>query len=341
MRLEQITTRLPLSQVAQNFALSSQVQQRLIGLRLLDPPVDGIFGPKTTAAFRRFQTLVGITAEPDSLGPQTARQLLTVQPQNLATNNPVLSIIVKTKLKLRPLQSTELRSSEILDAEPGQSFALVDYEAGHRRHYKVTFSQPVRSQRVWYAYDEHVKIIDGKQQIINSGPPRQVRLNVPFKSQLDNWYNPTGSCNVTSIAMCLEYLGVRRYDLRYRQLEDELYRYMLDSGLSRHSPQDLAKVVRDYGRRDDFTVWGTIDRAKDHIAKGNPVVVHGYFTSFGHIIVLVGYDQNGFIVHDPYGEWFSTGYRTDLSGAFLHYSYNLIRNTCMADGQFWTHFISR
>ena len=74
MRLEQITTRLPLSQVAQNFALSSQVQQRLIGLRLLDPPVDGIFGPKATAAFRRFQTLGGITSEPGSLGPQTAKQ---------------------------------------------------------------------------------------------------------------------------------------------------------------------------------------------------------------------------------------------------------------------------
>jgi uncharacterized protein YvpB len=341
MRLEQITTRLPLSQVAQNFALSSQVQQRLIGLRLLDPPVDGIFGPKTTAAFRRFQTLVGITSEPDSLGPQTAKQLLTVQAQSLRTDIPVLKITIKTKLKLRPIQSTELSPTEILDAEPGQGFALVDYEAGHRRHYKVTFVHAVRGQRVWYAYDEHVTISDGKQQIINSGPPRQVRLNVPFKSQLDNWYNPTGSCNVTSIAMCLEYLGVRRYDLRYRQLEDELYRYMLDSGLSRHSPQDLAKVVRDYGRRDDFTVWGTIDRAKEHIAKGNPVVVHGYFTSFGHIIVLVGYDQNGFIVHDPYGEWFSTGYRTDLSGAFLHYSYNLIRNTCIPDGQFWTHFISR
>jgi uncharacterized protein YvpB len=341
MRLEQISRNLNLSEVAQDITLTSEVQERLIALDLLEPPVDGIFGPKTTAAFHRFQVLVGITTEPDTLGPQTAQQLRTVKRHQLRTDTPVLTITRNTKLKTRPIQSTYLDSREILEAEAGEAFALVDYETGYRRHYKVTLNQSVSGRRVWYAYEEHVEILDGKELLINSGPPRQVRLNVPYKSQLDNWYNPTGSCNVTSIAMCLEYFGVKRYDLRFSQLEDELYRYMIDIGLSRHSPHDLAKVVRDYGRRDDFTVWGTIDAVKEHLANGNPAVIHGYFTWFGHIIVLVGYDDNGFIVHDPYGEWFSTGYRNDLSGAFLHYSYNLIRNTCIPDGQFWVHFISR
>ncbi|NEN93768.1 MAG: peptidoglycan-binding protein, partial [Okeania sp. SIO3H1] len=31
----------------------------------------------------------------------------------------------------------------------------------------------------------------------------------------------------------------------------------------------------------------------------------------------------------------------DLSGAYLHYSYRLIRNVCMPDGSFWVHFISK
>ena len=166
-----------------------------------------------------------------------------------------------------------------------------------------------------------------------------IRLDVPFKSQLDNRLNPTGSCNVTSIAMCLAYFGVKPKGSG--QLEDELYKYMEANNLSRHSPEDLAQVVRDYGLRDDFTVSGSVKRCCQHIQAGNPCVVHGYFTSFGHIIVLMGFDDEGFIVHDPYGEWFPSGYRTDFSGESLHYSYKLIERTCIPDGQFWVHYISK
>lgn len=55
---------------------------------------------------------------------------------------------------------------------------------------------------------------------------------------------------------------------------------------------------------------------------------------------MVGYDEAGLIVHDHYGEWFAAGYRTDLSGAYLHYSKGLIHRTCSPDGEFWVHFIS-
>ena len=169
--------------------------------------------------------------------------------------------------------------------------------------------------------------------------PEKTRLNIPYKSQLDNAENPTGSCNVTAIATCLNFFGIKRKTLA--QLEDEIYRRMLDEGLSRHSPEDLAKMVRAYGLKDDFTAGGTFDRCKDHLAAGNPCVIHGYFTSFGHIITLVGYDSKGFIVHDPYGEWHSDGYDTSASGAYLHYSYDLIRRTSAHDGQFWVHYISK
>ncbi|MEG4323653.1 MULTISPECIES: C39 family peptidase [unclassified Microcoleus] len=75
-----------------------------------------------------------------------------------------------------------------------------------------------------------------------------VKLAVPYKSQLDNALNPGGACNVTSIAMCLEYLGVT--PLRQNiQIEDELYAYMESRNLNRHSPRDLATVVRNYGIR--------------------------------------------------------------------------------------------
>ncbi|MCC3447456.1 MAG: C39 family peptidase [Microcoleus sp. PH2017_39_LGB_O_B] len=167
-----------------------------------------------------------------------------------------------------------------------------------------------------------------------------VKLDVPYLSQLDNKRNPTGSCNVTSVAMCLLWGGVTPHQQGI-QLEDELYGYMEKRRLDRHSPQDLATVVRDYGLNCLYTATATIDAVKAHLSEGNPCITHGYFTEYGHIIVLTGYDEKGFIVHDPYGEWFSDGYRTDLSGEYLHYSYDLIERTCIPDGLFWIHFISK
>lgn len=245
-----------------------------------------------------------------------------------------LTITRSTFLKARPLQSSELLKHEILGISKNQELKLENYTRDRNKHWKITLKEPLAGYKDWFVFQGHSEI-----QALSELPAIHVLNNVPFKSQLDNRLNPTGSCNVTSLAMCLEFLKAPRRQSN-GQFEDELYEYAIAQGYNRHSPQDLAQIVRDYGKKDDFTVWGTFDRCKDHLAVGNPCVIHGYFTSFGHIIVLVGYDDKGFIVHDPYGEWFSSGYRTDLSGEFLHYSYGLIERTCIPDGQFWVHYIS-
>lgn len=340
--LQQIDRIYPLSQVADNESWTRDIQQKLIDFKLLNPPVDGMFGALTTAAYHRFQILTGIKGEEDALGPKTIAALLQYKAENLSNSAIALRTVTKTIFKLRPLQSSVLSPQEQFPVEPAQGFALADYEGNHRRHYRITLQEPINGKLIWYAFEEHIQLLEGNKPLSR---PQQVassvRLNVPYKSQLNNWYNPSGSCNVTSIAMCLEYLGVPRYDNRFRQFEDELYQWCLDRGYSRHNPEHLAQVVKDYHRKDDFTYWGTIERCKDHLRSGNPCVIHGYFTSFGHIIVLVGFDEKGFIVHDPYGEWFPNGYNTSASGSYLHYSYDLIRRTCLPDGEFWVHYISR
>lgn len=167
-----------------------------------------------------------------------------------------------------------------------------------------------------------------------------MQLNIPYKSQLDNSKNPTGACNVTCLAMCLDFLRVPRRQ-KTGQYEDELYQYAIDKGYSRHDPRDLAQIVKDYGAKDRFTNRATLQQVRDWIDSGNPCITHGYFTDFGHIIVITGYDANGLFVHDPYGEWFPTGYDTTVPGKNLHYSHDLIRRTCMHDGDFWVHFINK
>lgn len=171
--------------------------------------------------------------------------------------------------------------------------------------------------------------------------PSTVRLNVPYLSQLDNVNNPHGSCNVTSVSMCMGYFG---HPLRNpntgEQLEDELYRFMLDHGLSRHSPHDLQKVLKLYGYEDDFRPDAKWDDVKKWLEGGNPCISHGWFTRSGHIVTLIGYNEKGWLVNDPYGEWSSSGYDTNRSGAGLTYTYAMMKNVCGPDGDNWVHFVS-
>ena len=37
--------------------------------------------------------------------------------------------------------------------------------------------------------------------------------------------------------------------------------------------------------------------------RGQPVITHGYFTRGGHVVVVTGYDANGYYVNDPAGTW--------------------------------------
>jgi uncharacterized protein YvpB len=332
--------------IATDAELTREIQNRLIELDLLDPPVDGLFGPVTTAAFERFQTLMDCQ-EPGFLGAVTARKLL--ETDTMPAPKPVLKTVRETFLKARPIQSSDLEDSEKQKILADREFELLDFSI-ERNHLRIALRRDafsklggdgeVSDSKIWYAFDEHVRVFEGDEQVFPKPKPETVKLEVPYQSQLDNWFNPTGSCNVTSLAMCLQYLGASRRD-NIGQFEDELYEYAINEGLSRHNPYDLARIVRDYGCQDEFRENATIEQVKDWLADGNPVVVHGYFTSFGHIVVLVGYDDDGFFVHDPYGEWFPGGYRTDLDGAYLHYSYRLIRRLCIPDGSFWVHFISK
>lgn len=256
-----------------------------------------------------------------------------------------LKVIHPTIFKQSAEQAKDLPDRDKVEISEGSEFVLHSYQrAGGHVRVALGDGRSLKGRNTWYAFGHHVQIVEDRKvsplvrdAVLTSS---EVRLAVPYKSQLDNWHNPTGACNVTSLAMCLEYLGAER-KTSIGQFEDELYRYMEERGLSRHSPYDLAETVRAYGCSDRFESNATIDAVREWLRAGNPAVTHGYFTSFGHIIAIVGYDDAGLIVHDPYGEWFPGGYRTELSGAFLHYSYNLIARTCYPDGEFWVHFISK
>ncbi|HEY9665709.1 MAG TPA: peptidoglycan-binding domain-containing protein [Coleofasciculaceae cyanobacterium] len=79
--------------------LATQIQILLIGLRLLEPPADGKFGPISAAALKKFQTLMKIN-EVDVIGPITATKLIETKPEDLPSpplklGNDLASRIIK------------------------------------------------------------------------------------------------------------------------------------------------------------------------------------------------------------------------------------------------------
>lgn len=345
------------NKIAADPELSQELQALLIELGLLSE-AEKPFGNRAMAALTRFQR-ENDCYEPEFLGPVTAEKLIEVAEVGSRAPVPIITMqaLQATVLKLRPLDSQVLEEKEKFAFASGATLELTLIEP-ERKHFKVTLSQPIQGSSVWYAFSEHVKVsgadnlkplakpADEKSAIAVKTQPSTVKLDVPYKSQRDNYNNPDGSCNVTSLVMCLEFLSIPRRG-KSGQFEDELYEYALDNNLSRHDPYDLAKIVKAYGGKDSFDSTSSMKAVKDWLASGNPVVTHGYFTSFGHIVALVGYDATGFIVHDPYGEWYASGYDrnepsgNNTKGKFKHYSYQMIEDTCASDNQFWVHFISK
>jgi uncharacterized protein YvpB len=343
--------------IAADTELSHDVQKILMNLGFL-VSIEEPFGTIASGALSRFQAENGCK-EPEFLGPITANKLLEIDAIGSRSSLSMITIeaLRDTVFKKRPLVSDTLLRSDTTDLAAGTTLDVVYFES-ERNHFKVTLAKEFAGSALWFVLCDDVKIVGGEALPQVELPPDEkpdippatsqntVKLQVPYKSQRDNANNPDGSCNVTSLAMCLEFLGITE-DNSGIQLEDSLYEYAINNNLSRHNPYDLAKIVNAYGAKDAFDSHATLDAVKGWLAAGNPIVTHGYFTIFGHIIVLLGYDDRGFIVNDPYGEWWAEGYErnnpdgNNEKGKSLHYSYQLIEETCMGGGEFWVHFISK
>ncbi len=153
-------------------------------------------------------------------------------------------------------------------------------------------------------------------------------LAVPYFYQYDNRYEPSGTCGVTSAAMLLgSWYGTGFVT------PDELY---LVYGKSQaQSPSGLAQLYSWEGLASSSGTRATRDDLRDHLDAGRPVVVHGFWTSAGHIAVLVGYDASGWIVNDPAGDWYA-GYGTGVWGDGVHYPYGGSWDDDLSwDGDIW------
>ena len=188
----------------------------------------------------------------------------------------------------------------------------------------------------WYWIDRFAtpdKGVQGyipKEYVVGLNTSAHPLLTVPYRSQLDNSYDPTGTCGITSASMLFAFWGK---EIR----ADQLYQvYGKETGQSPETLANLYKTVLGSRAQVTKTYNGTFDEIKSLIRLGQPVVTHGYFTKPGHIVVVIGYTPMGFVVHDPYGNWLGGyEYDTSVSGKGLTYSYSDLRTVMSHDGDVW------
>ena len=245
---------------------------------------------------------------------------------------PKLLVTHDTVFKPEPIESKFLDKSTLFRPKKGDVLGYVSrIDIGS--HSRVVLDNPLGGRKIYYIFDDHVDY-----DFDNLG--RSVCLDVPYFSQMDNKRNPYGSCNVTSVAMCLKFFG--KIDATN---PDELLQFMSAKGWDRHVHDHLSRLIQSFGIENKFSVATTFDAMRDHLRANKPVIYSGRFTRSGHIIVLKGFNNNAFVVNDPYGEYYSRGYKRNIIGGAhygkdLAYSFNLLQKVSYSGSKRgWAHLV--
>ncbi len=187
-----------------------------------------------------------------------------------------------------------------------------------------------------YSIKQLVEYID----VLDSGP---YITGVPYFYQYHNAINPAGSCQNTSMAMVLDYYGAS-------DSPDDISTYygtsQAQSVAGWESVFNSEAAYFGLSVRDSGTTCGSISRLRSLLAAGRPVVVHGYFTASGHVVVLLGFDGSDYIAHDPAGVWSQVGQYGGYSGndstggRYVRYDRDAVEAVIAPDGCVWMHELS-
>jgi len=173
------------------------------------------------------------------------------------------------------------------------------------------------------ADERGTEAVDSSSEPLPPPPPPPARSSgTPYFYQYANALAPYATCQNTSIAMVLAQHG-------WQGRPDDI---TAEFGRSRaQSPAGLASVFNTLASRAGLTARleptssGTLAGLRAELDAGGPVIVHGYLTRFGHVVVVTGYDRHGYYVNDPAGRWnerFGGGYPDGYdsgAGRGVHY----------------------
>lgn len=194
--------------------------------------------------------------------------------------------------------------------------------------------------------------IDSSQIVKEPTPTATTYLkDVPYFYQYGNTENPSGSCQNTCIAMVLKYFAMKE------GLSSDIYKHITPDNLTKTWGTKKAQTVS--GLQEVFNTeaakigvktrgTGTETMPLDDFRKAatnskTPFIVHGYFTDFGHILVVLGFDGKDYICNDPAGKW-STQYKNggysganSTEGIAIKYPKQAFEAAISPDNMVWVH----
>lgn len=248
-----------------------------------------------------------------------------------------MTMLQATVFKKRPVDAASLKDTEKNTLPLGRVYGVESYGL-EGDHLKVSLTEELPNiGNTGYVFPSFVQFKRGDK--IFDPAPNNVELNVPYFSQRDNPRFDWSTCNVTSIAMVLYYYGLR--SKWGGQLEDELLQWCFDyAGQGSQTDHSvLSALIQAYGFKTSFSTTRNWADVRSELLNRRPVVLAGDFTASGHILTLIGYNSQGYIVQDPWGDAL-TGY-SDTEGRKLMYPYSYVNQVAGPDGNVWAHFISR
>ena len=185
----------------------------------------------------------------------------------------------------------------------------------------------------------------------------KIIYGVDYFPQRDNKNDPYRTCYSTSMAMVMNYLlkkqGKTKADVMCPsavQLEDFIYKYIYSDETKNHIKQNINaigrwilpyfdnslqltavaecyvfnKLMNEYGYKAEYKENVSGIQLYEMLRNDIPQVLHGNYSSTskvkGHVVLCIGMDSKGVIVHDPYGDA-KTGYNK-TNGDAITYSFS-------------------
>jgi lysozyme len=237
------------------------------------------------------------------------------------TGNTVKKSIIalqNTILKKEPIPSEKLKDVEKVSVSTGKTYTIVWQGNVVDNHVKVSLDNDAGN---WYVFVPHWSGLG-----LNDNTSSSKILNVPYYSQRDN--KPNGNdldyrtCFSSSCAMLAKYLkpssitGDDDYISKRQKFGDT-------TDAAAH-----VKCLNSLGIPAKFIQNGNLDTLRNQINKGIPVpigVLHKGSSSApsggGHWIIVIGYDDKGFFVNDPWGDLDNaSGTYVSTNGKQIHWS---------------------
>ena len=184
------------------------------------------------------------------------------------------------------------------------------------------------------------------EQVVDKNSLRgDKRLEILYFSQRDNAAQADRTCNTTSCWMGALYIKPELWEKSNRDKNGDLNYYLpIVNKYGDTTVQSVqTKALAELGVESEWRQTLTLEDVRREIDRDRPVVLgvlhRGHVSNVvrqgGHMILAVGYDETGLIIHDPYGDMdlVNGGYPVpDSTGAYLHYSDRNLRPRFEADG---------